>query len=216
MYNLSDMQTRPAIEADLADVVQLMRLAGDNDITADMLSARWRQMKLETQTCVVVSREQQIIAYAEAFRHSADLFSVSLSVHPDYRGRCIGTVLLQHIETNVRKICMHRSVKLLAQVTGNNYPAWQLLQKSGYLLSSTFQTMEISLTNFVAEQVEVPAIVVRPFTIEQNEQTLYEADEEAFLDERGKEPRTLEQWRDRFGMNMPRFDLMLVYCRGWG
>ena len=47
MDNLSDTHMCPAIEIDLADVMQLMRLAGDNDITADMLSARWRQMKLE-------------------------------------------------------------------------------------------------------------------------------------------------------------------------
>lgn len=45
----------------------------------------------------------------------------------------------------------------------------------------------------------------------QDEQAVYEADEEAFSDERGKTPRTFEVWSRRLGMCTARFAPTLWY-----
>jgi mycothiol synthase len=56
------------------------------------------------------------------------------------------------------------------------------------------------MTDFQSEIEEVPGIVIRNFRPGQDDQIAYEADEEAFIDEWGKTPRTFEVWARRLGM----------------
>lgn len=96
--------------------------------------------------------------------------------------------------------------KLLAQVWRAESEAQRSLEKDGYVLFSTFLVMELQMTEPPPSPAPVAGIVIRPFVLGQDEQAVYEADEEAFLDERGKQPRTFEKWSRRLNMHTDHFD----------
>jgi mycothiol synthase len=101
--------------------------------------------------------------------------------------------------------------KLLAQVGRDEIEAQRSLEEAGYVLFSTFLVMELQMSEPPAAPAPVVGIAIRPFVLGQDEPAVYEADEEAFLDERGKQPRTFEQWGRRFNMHTDRFDPSLCF-----
>ena len=62
-----------------------------------------------------------------------------------------------------------------------------------------------------APPAALEGIAIRHFVVGSDERAVYEADEEAFQDERNKTPRTYEVWRNRLGMDSARFDPMLWF-----
>ncbi|GCE51018.1 mycothiol synthase [Thermosporothrix hazakensis] len=151
---------------------------------------------------VALSFDGQPIGYAELQSFPVlQQFVPKIWVRPDMQGRGIGTRLLRALE-------IHPGT-LLAQVWEHEKAAQRMLEKAGYELSSIFQVRELDLNGPPTLAEPIPDIDIRPFVVGWDEQAVYEADEEAFLDERGKEPRTYEQWCRRFHMNEPHFNASL-------
>src|SRR6266567_7175877 len=113
------------------------------------------------------------------------------------------------MDAQARLLTPEGQCRLFSQPWQSNIAAQRLLEKAGYTLSSTFQRMELRITEPPTVPATIPNIEIHPIVLERDEQAVYEADEEAFLDERGKEPRTLEQWRRRFQMHTDHFDSTL-------
>ncbi len=113
------------------------------------------------------------------------------------------------MDAQARLLTPEGQCRLFSQPWQSNIAAQRLLEKAGYTLSSTFQRMELRITEPPTVPATIPNIEIHPIVLERDEQAVYEADEEAFLDERGKEPRTLEQWRRRFQMHTNHFDSTL-------
>src|SRR5579884_1524135 len=202
----SDVQLRPATISDLEAVLSLRQSLGDNDLTAEQLQASWQTLDMERQTQAATRSDGQVIGYAELWQHRPDIFIPHVWVRTDEQRRGIGTALLQHMDVQARILAPEGSCKLFSQPWRSNIAAQCLLEKAGYVLSSTFQRMELHMTEAPPTPASIPGIEIRPIVLEQDELAVYEADEEAFLDERGKEPRTLEQWRRRFQMHTEHFD----------
>jgi len=179
---------------------------GKTDLTIERLQSSWQSLNLEKQTQVAIKQDGQLIGYAELLQHRAAVFLPRVWVRADEQGRGIGTVLLQQLDVQARLLTSERPCKLLAQPWRSDITAQRLLEKAGYALLSTFQRMELQMTEPPPTPATIPGIEIRPIVLDRDELAVYEADEEAFLDERGKEPRTLEQWRLRFQMHTDHFD----------
>jgi ribosomal protein S18 acetylase RimI-like enzyme len=61
--------------------------------------------------------------------------------------------------------------------------------------------MEFALTQPPAPPASIADIAIRHFAVGDDEEAIYYADEEAFLDQRGHTPRTFEQWRRRLNQS---------------
>jgi mycothiol synthase len=123
-------------------------------------------------------------------------------------GRGIGTALLLLLEVEAHRAAANPTAapQFVAQVSGRNKAAQRVLEKNGYTFHSAFQIMQRILTEPPPAPSPLEGIEVRHLVVGQGEQAVYEADEEAFIDERGKAPRTFEVWSRRLDLGTPRFD----------
>ena len=168
-------------------------------------------LNLDTDTWLVIAPNGQLAAYAEVgnrLEHDPWLCLRILpyvAVSPDYRGRGIGTYLLGMTEewayARLASVSAQAQVTLWTRVSARNQSAQRILDNAAYTLTRTFQTMQIDMDDSPPPSHDVAGIVIRSFRPDQDEQVAYEADEEAFVDEWGKTPRTFEVWARRLGMD---------------
>jgi len=153
---------------------------------------------------------ERIIGFAELVARAPGVFTPLVWVAATEQRHGLGGALLQQAEGEARALTAG-PITLLAQITGQNEAGWRLLEGGGYRLSSTFQTMTLKMTEEPAAPAAIEGIEIRHFVVGSDERAVYEADEEAFQDERGKTPRTYDVWRNRLGMDGSRFDPSLWF-----
>ncbi len=153
---------------------------------------------------------ERIIGFAELVARAPGVFTPLVWVAESAQRGGLGGALLQQAEGEARALT-NGPITLLAQITGPNEAGWALLERGGYRLSSTFQTMTLKMTDEPTPPAAIEGIEIRHFVVGSDERAVYEADEEAFQDERGKTPRTFEVWRNRLGMDSARFDPSLWF-----
>jgi len=153
---------------------------------------------------------ERIIGFAELVARAPGVFTPLVWVAAPEQRHGLGGALLRQAEGEARAIT-NGPITLLAQITGPNEAGWKLLESGGYRLSSTFQTMTLKMAEEPTPPVAIEGIEIRHFVVGSDERAVYEADEEAFQDERGKTPRTYDVWRNRLGMDGSRFDPSLWF-----
>ncbi len=210
---------RPATLDDLDTIfhiTQTQQLADydESDLTLDELRAALQSQK--TLMHVVIAPDGQMVASGEVKTNLSGTVPIPLvSVLPEYQGRGIGTALLHVLEEQelARRAAaaLEAPARFFTQVSGRNTAAHRVLEKSGYTFNSAFQIMELGMSEAPPAPAALEGIAVRRFVAGQDEQAVYQADEEAFLDERGKTPRTFEVWSRRLQMDQPHFDPTLWY-----
>ena len=203
---LRNIQIRPATQKDVDDLLQLLRPFDGAWRTVDELQTHWQALNLDKQTRVATTSEGLLIGYAELLQRQATWFTPKIWIQADYQRRGLGKYLLQIIEAQIPSLTNEVSVSLSSQIVGKLCAADYLLEKAGYITSSIFQIRELLMTEVPLPSVTIPDIEIRPFALEQDVQFAYKADEEAFLDERGYEPRTFEQWSSRLHIYDKDFD----------
>jgi len=219
-----DFHVRPATQADLAAVVALRQALGESRLTLEEAQSLWQAWNLDGATWVAETpasaaaepsaeppTTEKLIGYAELVARAPGVFTPQAWVAIAYRRQGVGMSLMRQAEAMALARVVGRGGVLLAQIVGQNESAWTLLQQCGYTLTSTFQTMRLTMTDAPAAPTEIEGITVRAYDPAQDEQSVYTADEEAFQDERGKTPRTLEVWRHRLGADSERFDPALWF-----
>jgi ribosomal protein S18 acetylase RimI-like enzyme len=90
-----------------------------------------------------------------------------------------------------------RSIALFSQATSSHPAQQRALLQFGFVVTSTYEEMELALREPPMQPDVVVGIEIRPFTVGQDASVVYRADEEAFQDQRGHTPRTFEQWKQR-------------------
>ncbi len=170
-------------------------------------------LNLETDTWLVIAPDGQIVAYAEVGNRLESDPRLCLrvlpyvAVSPDYRGRGIGTHLLGMAEDwayrRLASVSNETQVTVWTRVSARNEAAQRILVNAEYTLTRTFQTMQIEMAGIdsAPEPPDIQGIEIRTFRPGEDEQVAYQADEEAFVDEWGKTPRTFEVWARRLGMD---------------
>ncbi len=232
----SAVEIRPAALADLEAVVALRQALGETKFSLAEAQSLWQAWNLDGASWVAVAPAgaiptlatelaapqanqpaptdaggEIIVGYAELVARAPGVFTPQAWVAAPSQRHGIGAALLRQAEALALARVVGRGGVLLAQIVGPNEAAWSLLNRCGYTLTSTFQTMRLNLAEAPAAPAEIDGIIVRAYDPAQDEQNVYAADEEAFQDERGKTPRTLEVWRHRLGADSDRFDPALWF-----
>ena len=236
-------QLRAATLADADGIAALRQSLDEPRLTADDVREEWGTRSLEGRAWVIVSPAdtapatpdaigattaemapatsgaasggERVIGFAELVARAPGVFTPLVWVAAPDQRRGLGAALLQQAEGEARAQTAG-PITLLAQITGQNEAGWALLEQGGYRLSSTFQTMTLKMTDEPAPPAALEGITIRHFVVGSDERAVYEADEEAFQDERGKTPRTYDVWRNRLGMDGSRFDPSLWFVAGEG
>jgi len=195
--------TRAATVDDAPAIAQLIAacqlLDGDQaEMTVEELLDDWQGVNLAEETVAVVAPDGQITGYADLLNRRYVLISVYGHVHPDQRGRGIGTYLVRWGEgwtqDHIDNAPEHARVDVQHFVRSSNAPAQRLLEALGYMPVRTHYVMAIMLDEAPPAPAWPTDLGVRPFVRGQDEQAIYEAGEDAFQDIWDRPPSTFERW----------------------
>lgn len=172
---------------------------GQPEMTLAEMRTYWMQsgFNLATDAWLALTAEGQPVGVADVdHREHVRIFS-GVDVHPDYRGRGIGTRLLQLVEERARQHILEAAagtrVALLTRTNGKDEVAQRFLEMRGYSQVRHFWRMGIELRETPPAAQWSDGIVVCTLAPGM-ERAVYEADEEAFRDHWGFMPGTFEDW----------------------
>ena len=207
--------------SDLNAVTQLIyeACAADGDtvvaVTADELKHEWQTpgFALEQDAFLVETRDGQIVGYEEFFNeYEHAKLRTDGYVHPDFKGRGVGTALLRIIEQRARDEMTLAEpevrVSLRSTIDHHDPVSHELHRHEGYQPLRYHWRMEINLAAPPSVPPFPEGIELRPFIRGEHDAAVWQAQNEAFRDHWGSHEVTLEEWkRSRF--DDPEFDSTL-------
>ena len=213
-----DLRLRSVQWSDLEAVTQLIYdvCAADGDttvaVTSEELKHEWETpgFDLEWDAFLVETNDGRIVGFEEFNnQHMHAILSTDGYVHPDFKGRGIGTALLRIMEQRARDemTLAEPNVRVsLRSIIDNRDPASHELHKNeGYQPLRYHWRMEIVLNHPPAEPKFPVGIELRPFIKGEHDVAVWQAQNESFRDHWGSHEVTLEEWQhSRFGD--PEFD----------
>lgn len=188
----------PPKDGDVDALVELYRACDSVDVPGTVsdredVAWRWRTAEFDRSRDAWVARAGgEIVAYAWVFEGLADV-----RVHPDARGRGLGSVLLATVEARAAEQGS-RDGHLRQNVTNRMPDARALLEAHGYVYSHHYARMESTL----AERPVVPAapegITLRNYDLGPDDAAVHAAFNRAWSQYAGErwEPESLERWMD--------------------
>jgi GNAT superfamily N-acetyltransferase len=159
IVRLHNLSARAPILADALNVARLMRTcdrleSGIERASEEDVSKSWQVplFDLRKDAWIIESKCGQIVGYADV-RHEDEVltnaFVMNIDVHPDYRGRGIGTLLLWLAEERTRQLMMHlpvqQQVTLQMSISSMNFQARELLEHERYNLVRQFWRVIIDM-----------------------------------------------------------------------
>jgi ribosomal protein S18 acetylase RimI-like enzyme len=111
---------------------------GRADSSLEDLASNWQQpgFNLATDAWVIVTNKGQRVGFAGVWHRDYEQISTFICVHPDYRRRAIGTLLLRLVEERARKYVRNARlgtrVNLCSMVSSVNEQAKRLFEREGY------------------------------------------------------------------------------------
>jgi mycothiol synthase len=148
---------------------------GVTDLTVDDLRSDWRRPSFDLARDAVVALDgDRVAAYAELFMGRA-----WVHVHPDLRGRGIGSALLDWSEERARAVGADR---IGQTVSDRNRAAIALLGSHGYSVRWTTWVFELPLDEEPPEPALPDEITLRSFEPGRDDRPTYELIDAAFSD----------------------------------
>lgn len=203
----SGFSARAPTAKDLDKVVALLRACdiaeyGAPDTDTEDVQAAWATpgFALGVDNLIVENAGRDAVGYFEILWGRADVV-----VHPDCRGRGIGTYLLARVERRALEQASSdaEGVDLSQVVSTTDSSATRLLAEAGYITGKTIWRMTIALED--AAPPEWPRGVSVGVFEPGLEQALHAFVEECFADNANHEPQPFEEWR-AFMMERETFD----------
>jgi mycothiol synthase len=180
-------------------IAACQRAVGDRSgMTVEELLDDWQEITLSEDAVAVETPDGRIVAYADVINRSYVSVSVYGYVHPDHRGRGLGSFLVAWGEEWARER-MHQApadARVVAQFYVNtaDEPARRLLRKLGYMPVRGYYRMSVELDAVPPEPVWPEGTAVRAFVPDRDERPVYEAVEDAFRDVWGRPRGTFERF----------------------
>ncbi|HSL43308.1 MAG TPA: GNAT family N-acetyltransferase [Anaerolineales bacterium] len=217
----SSLKLRPAQWGDLEAVAQLIYdvCAADGDttvaVTPEELKHEWEapEFKLERDAFLVETADGRIVGFEEFNNgHKHAILHTDGYVHPEFKGRGIGTMLLRTIEKRaLEQLPLAEPdvrVSLRSGIDNRDPASHELHHNEGYQPLRYHWRMEIMLDGPPAEPKLPEGIELRPFVKGEHDVAVWQSQNEAWRDHWGSHDITLEEWmRSRF--DDPEFDSTL-------
>ena len=175
--------------------------SGSPDYTEDVLADEWNlpRLDLSRDTRLVLDDRGRPVAYAWVYDRDAHRRLIGFGlVHPDHRGRGIGTGLVRFRE---RRAAEHADlaspdhpVVLHSDVAASDRSAHTLLERHGYREVRHFWEMVVDLEDAPPAPSWPEGIQVRGFARGQDDRSVHAALQEAFADHWGSVSTPFEEW----------------------
>lgn len=170
---------------------------GFPDIEIQDVLDLWNTLPLNKNVWIVETKgAEQIVGYGFVEETATDRLYSSAFVHPQYKGRGIGTHLLELIDTRAHEIrdSKDASIKLDNVVPADNKKAIELLEMKGYHFNRLYQRMRIDIVDMPEVVIAPIGVVIRPYSSDLDAVKLYETYRESFQDSREFSAQTYDEW----------------------
>jgi ribosomal protein S18 acetylase RimI-like enzyme len=195
---VAGLASRPPARGDAQAVTDLVIACdidefGTPDFELDDLLTDWNRPGFElAQDAILVLDGERVVAYAGFGRRDyADVY-----VHPEFRGRGIGSELLRWTERRaLEQLQPGDAIRLGQVVTKNRGGASVLLERAGYEPARTYWRMEMLLDGPPPPPAWPEGVRVRTFDLERDARAVHALVEGAFADNERHETQSFEEWQ---------------------
>jgi GNAT superfamily N-acetyltransferase len=133
---------------------------GTSDYTVDDLRSEWHRpsFNMETDAWVILTTRGQPVGYASVWHKEHEQIHMFTRVHPQYRRRGIGTLLVrlaeQRARLHIQQARPGTRVTLSSAVSSLNEVARQLLEREGYAPVRQFWRIVIEMDEFASKSYQ--------------------------------------------------------------
>ena len=191
------LTVRGASSGDIPTVAALLRAseefdAGEPSMTIEDVESEWMLPDFyPTVDVLLVFDSDRAVACAEVPGWRAEA-----TVHPDARGRGIGTAILGWIERRaVERAKEGTEIRVGQTLVDTNTDAISLFIRHGYTPRHTSWVLRLPRDVAIDHRPLPHGVVIRPFDPELEEEQVYRVVEDAFNEWPTREPSTFEEWQ---------------------
>jgi GNAT superfamily N-acetyltransferase len=164
IVRLHNLSARAPAPTDLGAITALMAACDEMETGGVDAHAHEEDMRklwlapgfnLQSDAWVIMSRKVQIVGYASVYLQEEALLSLQIFVHPEYRGRGIGTLLVWLAEERARQLMKgiqpDLRVSLSTTVCSSNQAALRLFEREGYKLVRGFWRLAVEMDEVLVQ-----------------------------------------------------------------
>lgn len=197
------MNVRAPATADLEQVLEVLRaadasVAGDSDWTASDLANTWAELDL-ARNAWLFELDGRVVGYADFYARGGR-FQGDGYVHPEFRGRGVGTEILRRVEGRAREeepgVPAGERVYLQNATLDADDCTVRFYRDHGYEAVRGFRGMVIDLEH-EPEVAPVEGIEIRPYRHPDEARGFYDAHQASFTSHWEFRPSTWEEWEKR-------------------